>query len=363
MSDRWTSATWGEVAGLEYGKALHGYQEEAAGKVRVYGTNGPIGWTAEAMGKGPTVVVGRKGAHRGVHYAPRPFWVIDTAYWLKPLQPMNLRWAYYQLLTHDIDSRDSGSAIPSLSRQDFYTFPVELPPLPEQDAIVEALGALDDKIDANRRLAATARTLAISLVVGAQEATSVGELASVGRRQLRVADFNGKQVEYYSLPAFDNGAVSERCAGDVIRSSKFFLDRPSVLLGKLNPHIPRVWHAVPANDDATPLASTEFVVLQPTSSLTSEELWAACSVPAFMAAVQEQVTGTTGSHQRVSPDDVLASAVPDPRSLGHDLRSAITPLVDRADAALAESERLAALRDALLPPLMDGRLRVRDLAA
>lgn len=38
-------------------------------------------------------------------------------------------------------------------------------------------------------------------------------------------------------------------------------------------------------------------------------------------------------------------------------------LISRAWAAERETEQLAALRDALLPPLMDGRLRVRDLAA
>lgn len=278
------------------------------------------------------------------------------------------RWLYYWFRGREFRSQaltvqDQTDMAPYINLVDVRRTRATLPPILEQRAIAEVLGALDDKIDANSGLATTARKLAISLVAGAQEVASVGELASVRRRQVRVADFVGKQVDHYSLPAFDNGAAPERCAGDVIRSDKFLLDRPSVLVAKLNPHIPRVWHAVPAHNDATPLASTEFVVLQPTSSLTSEELWAACSVPAFMAAVQEQVTGTTGSHQRVRPDDVLGAAVPDPRSLGHELRSAISPLVDRADAALVESARLAALRDALLPPLMDGTLRPETATA
>jgi len=40
-----------------------------------------------------------------------------------------------------------------------------------------------------------------------------------------------------------------------------------------------------------------------------------------------------------------------------------TALHDRAAAALRENERLASTRDALLPALMSGRLRVRDAAS
>jgi type I restriction enzyme, S subunit len=182
MANRWSTGRWADLAVLEYGRALRGYQEAAAGDARVYGTNGPIGWTSGAMGSGPTVVVGRKGAYRGVHYAPQPFWVIDTAYWLRPLGPMNIRWAYYQLLTQDINGRDSASAIPSLSRSDFYSFRVQVPPLPEQDAIAEVLGALDDKIGANVRLVPLLRNLAKALLLRAADPARsfvVGEVADV----------------------------------------------------------------------------------------------------------------------------------------------------------------------------------------
>ena len=37
-------------------------------------------------------------------------------------------WAYYELLEFDINSMDSGSAIPSTSRDDFYSIPVCVPP-------------------------------------------------------------------------------------------------------------------------------------------------------------------------------------------------------------------------------------------
>lgn len=144
---RWVDTTWGEIAELRYGKALKGYRDRAEG-FPVYGTNGPVGYADKPLASGPAVVVGRKGAYRGVHLATSDFWVIDTAFWLDPKRHVvDPRWAYYSLKATDINSRDSGSAIPSLSRPDFYAIRVSLPPMEEQRAIAEVLGALDDRIE------------------------------------------------------------------------------------------------------------------------------------------------------------------------------------------------------------------------
>jgi type I restriction enzyme S subunit len=162
MGGEWQEARWGDIATIEYGKGLRGYQE-ATGAYRVFGTNGPIGWHDEPLCPFPSVIIGRKGAYRGIHFSPEPFFVIDTAFYLKPKEDFNVKWAYYELLTHDINSMDSGSAIPSTSRESFYQLPVLVPPNEDQQAIAHILGSLDDKIELNRRmnqtLEATARAI------------------------------------------------------------------------------------------------------------------------------------------------------------------------------------------------------------
>ncbi len=159
MAGEWQDKIWGDIASLEYGKSLRGY-EKAGGRYTVFGTNGPIGWHDEHLCPHATVVVGRKGAYRGVHYSPEPCYVIDTAFYLKPKVEFDMRWAYYELLTHDIDNMDSGSAIPSTSRDEFYQLPLRLPPLHEQRAIAHILGTLDDKIELNRRMNETLEAIA-----------------------------------------------------------------------------------------------------------------------------------------------------------------------------------------------------------
>ena len=158
----WRSARWGDLVTLEYGRALRTYRM-SYGRFRVFGTNGPIGWHSDALSERATVIVGRKGAYRGIHYSRAPCFVIDTAFYLRPKADIDIRWAYYALLTQDINALDSGSAIPSTSRSAFYALPVSVPSLSEQRAIARVLGTVDDRIELNRRMNETLEAMARAL--------------------------------------------------------------------------------------------------------------------------------------------------------------------------------------------------------
>ncbi len=134
----WRAAKWGDLGNLEYGKSLTNYDRDN-GAYPVYGTNGRIGSHSTPLCNHAGIVIGRKGAYRGVHFCNSPFFVIDTAFYVEPKTPVELRWAYYELLRQDINSMDSGSAIPSTSRADFYNLPVLFPPYALQQRFVEVL--------------------------------------------------------------------------------------------------------------------------------------------------------------------------------------------------------------------------------
>lgn len=144
----WPLKKWGDVASLEYGKRLENYQD-AGGQYPVFGTNGPIGSHHAALCQEAGVIIGRKGAYRGVHFSHGPFYVIDTAFYLKPKIPCSRRWAYYCILSVDINSMDSGSAIPSTSRDDFYNLDVIEPSGPIQSKFDEMLSPIWERQAAN----------------------------------------------------------------------------------------------------------------------------------------------------------------------------------------------------------------------
>ncbi|MCP9827135.1 restriction endonuclease subunit S [Synechococcus sp. L2F] len=73
---------------------------------------------------------------------------------------------YYNLSTRKAEIRHQaagGSAQPILNKGDFSRLEIFLPPLAEQKAIAAVLGALDDKIELNRRMNATLETMARAL--------------------------------------------------------------------------------------------------------------------------------------------------------------------------------------------------------
>lgn len=147
----WINTTWGSIVELKYGKALINYGS-TDNETPVFGTNGPIGFTNSALCQHAGIIVGRKGAYRGIHFSDKPFYVIDTAFYINPLIDINLKWAYYHLLTQDINSLDSGSAIPSTRKEDFYALPVKVPPRIKQDLIANYLEIFDKKIQLNNQI-------------------------------------------------------------------------------------------------------------------------------------------------------------------------------------------------------------------
>jgi restriction endonuclease S subunit len=165
----WEVTRWGSLVSLEYGKGLTGYDGDN-GEYPVYGTNGKIGSHSVPICNRPGIIIGRKGAYRGVQYCSTPFYVIDTAFYVEPKVATELRWAYYELIRQDINSMDSGSAIPSTSREDFYSLPVLSPPVGVQAAFAELLTPFwsrqEENISESRSLAAIRDTLLPKLLSG-----------------------------------------------------------------------------------------------------------------------------------------------------------------------------------------------------
>lgn len=159
MRPSWRESTWGDEVILNYGKALRNYSS-LRGKFRIFGANGPVGWHNEYLSEGPGVILGRKGAYRGVNYSKSPFYVIDTAYFLEPKTPMNMQWLYYNVIYSKLGEIDDGSPIPSTTRAAVYSKKIYVPPYSEQSEIGDFLSKFDDKIELNRKMNETLEQMA-----------------------------------------------------------------------------------------------------------------------------------------------------------------------------------------------------------
>lgn len=328
------------------------------GRFRVYGANGAIGYAAEHNAAGPLIVLGRVGSRCGsLRYCDSDVWVTENALVCRANDPRETRYWYYALQTCRLGDHRCGSGQPLLSQRILRDVAVRSVRAPQRRAIAELLGSLDDKVSANERVIEAAENVMVAIAESARERAPLSSLATRSTAFLNVAEFDDV-VAHFSLPAFDDGAQPHVVSAESIRSGKFLLSGPCVLFAKLNPRIPRIWN-VPSLPPQLAVASSEFVVLQP-SGVDASALWSAVRQPDVSERLQRRVAGTSGSHQRIQPRDLLDVMVPDVRRLPTTALRTITGLGALCHARRTESGRLSDLRHALLPLLISGELTVRS---
>jgi type I restriction enzyme S subunit len=293
----------------------------------------------------------------------------------------------------------------TLNLRDVRRLPILLAPQPDRDHITQVIKQLDDKIEQNRRTARALERLAraifrawfvdfepikakaagatafpsmpqpvfdalptrfvdsdIGPVPEGWDVGAVSDLAMLSKEQVRPQESTEELFKHFSIPAFDAGRnpVVER--GAAIKSNKFLVLDGCVLLSKLNPRIPRVW-LPPVPEAERQIASTEFLVLIPNNGFDRHYLYCKFQQPAFRDDLAQSASGTSNSHQRVRPNDLLAKPVVMPPAIARDsFQDIVAPLFALLASNHKESRQLAELRDYLLPKILSGELRVKDAA-
>jgi hypothetical protein len=329
------------------------------GRIPVYGANGTIGYAAQHNASGPLIVLGRVGSYCGsVRYCDSDVWVTDNALACRAKNPRETRYWYYALQTCGLNEHRTGSGQPLLNQRILRDLSVWMVAPAERHRIAELLGALDDKIAANERVIAASERLMVATAESITDYVPLSGLAERSTAVLNVSEFDDV-VAHFSIPAFDDGAKPQLVAAKSVKSNKFQLSQPCVLFAKLNPRIPRIWNVVRLPSEMA-LASTEFVVLRPIGVDTSA-LWAALRQRDVSERLWQRVAGTTGSHQRIQPHDLLDIRVRDVRRLPPAAARTITSLGALCHVRRAECRYLSTLLNALLPLLMSGKVRVSDV--
>ena len=166
------------------------------------------------------------------------------------------------------------------------------------------------------------------------------------------------EFEHFSLPAFDAGRRPAIDKGLSIKSNKTLVPKRAVLLSKLNPEIPRVW--LPEDpSQRQQIGSTEFLALVPSVIAGRALLFCLFSDDRFREMLQSMVTGTSKSHQRISPKslyerEVIAGNI----QLFARFEELAHYLLVKTLANRSEAWTLAQARDLLLPNLVSGEIRV-----
>jgi type I restriction enzyme S subunit len=160
---KWKKCKLGEVITLNYGKSLP-VKKRNGGDIPVYSSAGLTGWHDKALINSKGLIIGRKGTIGKVYKSETPFYAIDTSYYVLPNNDVyDFDFLFFLLGSIGLDELNEDSAVPGLNRNTAYSQEISLPPLPEQRAIASVFSSLDNKIDLlhrqNKTLEAMAETL------------------------------------------------------------------------------------------------------------------------------------------------------------------------------------------------------------
>ncbi len=310
----------------------------------------------------------------------------------------------------------SGSAQPIINKTEFGNFDILLPPLPEQRAIAHILGTLDDKIELLRRMSETleemARTLFKAWFVdfvpvrakmegrwkrgqslpglpahlydlfpdrlvpselgeipeGWEVGTAGEEVDLIKGVSYRSKDLSDSNVALVTLKSFKRGGgyrpdglkpyvgtykpEQEVHPGELI-ISQTDVTQSAEVIGK-----PAI--VLPDDRFQTLVASLDVLIVRPRHGVLSREFfYLLFSMPYFQEHIYGYTNGTTVLHldkegvpsfRFVKPTEDVAVA----------FSKIVVPMFARFIKSVTEARTLAALRDALLPKLVRGEIRVRE---
>jgi len=157
----WKPERLDDLIELAYGKALKA-SDRRPGDVPVYGSGGITGWHDMALVNTQSIVIGRKGTVGSLYWESRPFFPIDTAFYVKSKLP--LTYCYYLLQTLGLKDMNTDAAVPGLNRENVYRLLVPKSPLTLLSAFANIVAPLRESIDHNARQAQTLATLRDNLL-------------------------------------------------------------------------------------------------------------------------------------------------------------------------------------------------------
>ena len=283
---------------------------------------------------------------------------------------------------HKLLANATPSGVPSIAQPVTYlrTIEIPLPPLSEQKTIAHILGSLDDKIELNRRMNETLEGIARAIFKswfidfepfrdqGMQD-SPLGEIPK-GWRVGTLGEFSSLNPETWSKetrPSVINYVDLSNTKWGRIESVTVYTqeDAPSRAQRVLRPRDTIIGTVRPGNGSYAFISedgltgSTGFAVLRPLRAEYAEFVYFAATAGENIEALSHLADG--GAYPAVRPEVVAATQVVRPSGDVLMRFSRVTgPLLDKMAGNERESRTLATLRDALLPKLISGELRVKD---
>ena len=402
MKSERVTTTLGNLLSLSNGKSSPERSNDLS--YPVYGGNGVIGFSDEANSNPGTIIIGRVGSYCGsVHFSDSSCWVTDNAIRAKAMNGNDARFLFYMLHTLRLNDFQTGSGQPLLNQTILSQIPATIPAPSEQRRIAHILGTLDEKIELNRQMNETLEAMAraifkswfvdfdpvkakmegrkpscmdtetAALFPSTFQDSSLGKIPKrwsvgtlddlshqpqygytasardeiVGPKFLRITDINKKAwVNWNSVPYCE---ITDK------DFDKYRLHKGDILIARMaDPG-----HGVMIEENHEAVFASYLIRFRPIQGQYARFLQYWLRSDSYWKLVRGREIGTTRASLNAKTLSGFPLVIP-PLDIVEIFSSQVSNLRDRVVANTSETESLTSLRDALLPKLLSGEIRVGD---
>ena len=131
----------GEILKIKNGSD---YKKFNIGNIPVYGSGGIINYIDTYIYDKESVLIPRKGSIGNLFYVDKPFWTVDTIFYTVIDKDVVIpKYLYYYLSKMNLEKLNTAGGVPSLTQTVLNKILIPLPPLEEQQRIVDILDRFD----------------------------------------------------------------------------------------------------------------------------------------------------------------------------------------------------------------------------
>lgn len=401
MAGEWRKTTLGEVIELKRGYDLP-TRSRRPGPYPVVSSSGTTDMHAEFKAAAPGVVTGRYGTIGEVYYITTNYWPLNTTLYVRDFKGNDPRFINYFLRGIDFASYSDKSAVPGVNRNHLHQAKVKIPPLPVQRRIADVLGKLDDKIELNRRMNRTLEKMAAAIFkswfidfdpvrakAGGRDPGLPDEIAdlfpdsfedtergpipkrwaistlgplcakpqygytasasetSIGPRFLRITDINKQPwIDWETVPF---------CEADDANIKKYLLKAGDIVIARMaDPG-----HAALIEEERGAVFASYLIRFRPLSPEFDRYLQYWLRSKSYWNLIHGWKTGSTRATLNANVLSELPLIRPS-AEVASAFREQVAALRKRVVHNVRHSTSLAALRDTLLPKLLNGEIEVRE---
>lgn len=296
---------------------------------------------------------------------------------LKEFKNCSSSFLYYKILSpqiqHLLKNSSSSSAQPAINQATIKSFDITLPPLPEQRAIASILSALDDKIELNLQMNKTLEEMAMTLYKHwfVDDTNNIVKTLPLEKILDFVVDNRGKTAPTSNegIPLIATNCVKNQTIYPTYEKVRYidqetyknwFRSHPvpgDILF--VNKGAPGSVNLIP--DPIDFCIAQDMIALRVNQKFVSNfYLFAYFRSSSVQNEIMNMSVGTTIPHLKKT--DLLKFQIPIPNfDYLNRYTNKVAPIFDNLNSNRIEIQILTTLRDTLLPKLISGEVRVKDI--